>query len=379
MSAKPNRPGQFREEDLDFLKEDGHMVHGLPAKTWALMRPEPTFPPCKKPSPSLPIDDVVADLMDRRRRPKISGAEDRSSPCPFRVARDGVTGAAVSAYLAYGFPDLAAKVGDAAAEVRDDLNCGLDALKRLTEHFSRLTAAGRNLDLRGAVTGRAARADRSLAERRASSLAEALPELRKTITALESVSFNIKDRVDDLDPQRHAHLQWRAAFIERLGNTWVALTGENPKLGAASPFHEFVRAAFISIGGDEDVPWEHGIREVIKTVAKRPEWDRFDRYTRGLLPPGVDPDTPEARRAIACRMAESFLMTLAAAAGDAASGDASAAAFLAETMTIRAAAERAVLEPFLEQMKRGEWQFSPDDVSNLLAARAEDRKKVGWD
>lgn len=374
MTAKPNRPRQFREEDLDFLKEGGELAHGLPQKTFARLLPSPRFAPWTKPEPALPIDDAVAGLLARTRAPRIAGKEKEGDPCPYWKARNGVARAAILAYLAYGYPGMAQDVGKAANEVGGDITTALGALERLVAHFERRTEPGRKMDMRGGVQPRAERADRSVGESRSSSLAAALPELERAIVALTAVQSHLIDRTGELDLKTPAHLQWRAAFLEDLGATWFELTGENPTTGATSPFHGFVLAAFATIGGENGVPWEHGLREVITRVEKRPHWDRFDRYAAGHLPPGVERDTPEDRRARATRMAESALKMLADLVARAVAGDRDATADLEQTIANRPEAETAVLIPLVDQMKRGDWQISADQVRDLVAARAEDEK-----
>ncbi|WP_024340656.1 hypothetical protein [Bradyrhizobium japonicum] len=66
---------------------------------------------------------------------------------------------------------------------------------------------------------------------------------------------------------------WRQTLVEGIGYTWRLMTGSNPARGG--PFEDFAEAAYRSVGGTDSV--ERQIRTVLDNVAKRPEYDQFDR------------------------------------------------------------------------------------------------------
>jgi len=375
--AKANRGAEFTEEDLAFLwLSKNEMFHGLPPETFERLLPTGGLVPWVKPAPALEIDNAVEQLLARPRAPRIPVAPDAPDKCPYTKARNGVAHAAVSAYLAAGYRDLFRREEASIKEIGADLREARDALVRLVGPFSfpRNPEIGRWLDIRGAALPGAARSNRSDGEARARSFGEALPVLRQAVIALEAIERNLNVRAAEIDPATSLHVQWRDAFVEDLGGLWFSLTGRDPSSAADSPFVAFVRAAFVSIGGTDLVTWEHATRKVIERVAARPEWDRFDRWARGRLPPGVEPDSPEARHAREEQIAASTVEWLAQLVGRAKARMAGAEEDLTAFIGNRGRFQQAALSQIVQAWRAGDLRQEPEHVLSVLAARAEDAK-----
>jgi hypothetical protein len=92
-----------------------------------------------------------------------------------------------------------------------------------------------------------------------------------------------------LTPSHSTGDLWRQAFVMRIGIAWRSLTGRDPS-PSSDHFGRFVAAGFNSLGPGiptDAAEWRHHITTACERMAKRPEWDRWDREERSTLPPGT--------------------------------------------------------------------------------------------
>lgn len=205
----------------------------------------------KEPSPALPIDDLIADLIRRNKEPRLLSRselkERQGVVCPYYIARFAVA-AAVDAATTAAAEDPA------------------EMAKRWRIHEK---AA------RQAITAIAA-IDETLLS--ASRPAPRLPfvETPELVAAYKTVlllrRMDSFDRIaDEAQKWRRFYQQargkpfdvWRAVFAAELGFAWAALTGALPSRN--EDFTYFVAAAYASIDDElSEFSWERAIRRVVK-------------------------------------------------------------------------------------------------------------------
>lgn len=125
--------------------------------------------------------------------------------------------------------------------------------------------------------------------------ADSLHKIEVAIPAIIQIAEMAQVRIKQASNEWIGEDHWKQGFIERLGYTWYRYTKKKPpKSVSASPFSNFVDAAYQLLGGNADGITPKMIRstvESIEGVAGNPKmpgrevWNKFDRYGKKLLPP----------------------------------------------------------------------------------------------
>lgn len=258
----------------------------------------PAIPPWKpwtRPPERKAIDDEVARQIERRdqraRAPHMRARAELDAlriRCPYAYARlavaraagdgthDRLTNeAAKPAPLGTGW---AAQLKDYAAEATD-----------LANRLSALLESVPSSDL--ASSPHPAGARRSLDDDNAQrdQIYRAHDRVDAARDALKVLAEAARAQGEQLVPSHATGDLWRQAFVMRVGIAWRTLTGCDPS-PSSDHFARFVAAGFNSLGPGlptDATEWRHPIGTACARMAKRPEWDRWDREERETLPPGT--------------------------------------------------------------------------------------------
>lgn len=239
MDTPPTAVMRWRFGDAAARLLNGH-AYSSPPDNWATW---------KAPSPALPIDDLVSDLIRRNREPRLLPAselkERQGVVCPFYIARFAVAVAVDAATTA---------AGEDPAEMA----------KRWRVHEEAAHQAIAAIATIGETLLSACRPAPRLP------LIET-PELVNAYkTTLLVQRMGAFERIaDEAQKWRRFYQQargkpfdvWRTVFAGELGFAWVALTGAQPTRN--EDFIYFVDAAFASIDEKPEISWERTIRRVV--------------------------------------------------------------------------------------------------------------------
>jgi hypothetical protein len=231
-----------------------HWLFGDVAERLLAGRSEPTPPSdwrCwTKPTPALPIDEMISDLMRRNREPRLrsrSGLSAEGIACPFYQLRFAIA-AAVDAATEAGSEDPAQmaerwhsheKKARQAAQVIKDIAASLPHSKQRPTPRLPLVEPPELIS------------------------AYKMTMLLRHMGTFDCIADHARRYRQLFQYDRgEAHHTWRVVFAADLGFVWAALTGENP--ARTEPFIEFIIACFESIAdGQPEVSWERPIRRAL--------------------------------------------------------------------------------------------------------------------
>lgn len=243
------------------------------------------IPPNERPALELDIDSEIQRLLDRRSnknakirltmdvptiRRTIRLLEDDPSPSPFFAGRHLLWRSLVAANRVLAISETAQK----RAMQIEELTTAADALRRKIEaidKFDIVSLFDNPYNLDGSTFEADDFTQRMMfAEIHNRDLERLLTELHY---CLGNLRRDAQAEIERLSPSSNRGDIWRQTLVEGIGYTWRLMTGSNPARGG--PFQDFAEAAYRSVGGSDSV--ERQIRTVLDKVAKRPEYDQFDR------------------------------------------------------------------------------------------------------
>lgn len=263
---------EMRDSDLDFLR------HGATGD----------LPNCSREMEAriqagelerLPIDDVLAGLIDRRDargralHPRIT-RESAGDRCPFALARWFIPFAVNSGNMRYRMVAALAKERATIERRLKDVAAAREALAAIALWDEESAARDDQIDVQGYFRGDRAiwRQDKRSEDKgleRAQHYDDAHTRAVGGLQDLRIVAAILKERHGELESPRGApHLIWRREFIEGMGFLWRRLTGSNPP--RSDHFYEFVASAFHSIGGAQDLEWHRAVRTTLAEIDERP-------------------------------------------------------------------------------------------------------------
>lgn len=251
--------------------------------------------PWTRPLDPKSIDDEVAKQIERRdqctKNPHMRTRAELDGiriSCPYAHARLAVALAAGD-----GTHDLEANqaakpapVGNGASEQHADYARAADGLAKEIGAF---LTRDLNWGLGDSPRPASARRDHNEANERLRRVHAAQDQVAAAQEALKVLAAAARENKEQLIPSHSTGDLWRQAFVMRMGIAWRSLTGCNPAPSSAH-FSRFVAAGYNSLGPGvmtDAYEWRNHIKTACERMAKRPEWDRWDREERDTLPPGT--------------------------------------------------------------------------------------------
>jgi hypothetical protein len=243
---------------------------------------ETDWEPWKKPEPSLQIDDKIDELRKKEKGAKLEDRkllEDRGITCPYLYARMAIARAILFAHASI-------ETETAIRRWLGDLERRKAETEALASNLSRFVHKNMYDDFssildRGTALPDIVKYNETIAQSR-----EALQKCIEAVEGLKSLARIAEDELRRLPSQDKKAKEWAKSFAEVLGFAWANLTTENRE-SASYEFAEFVKSAYISLGGrDKIISWENQTRLAFDRINERQRFNQLDRDKLKIPAPG---------------------------------------------------------------------------------------------
>jgi hypothetical protein len=220
--------------------------------------------PWRRPVPPLPIDEYIAILAARKRKPLVRSPDVlsrfRLGKCPYAVARSGVAQAISFATFKQDIESLRALTTSKLRDLKTELPALESALLSAIKH---ITSIGSSQELHEELD-----------------FGNLLILQNALLAALVTVEHLMPEiRALHLERSRHRGNLWRQSFVGSLFYTWWILTDSDPSSSSA-PFLEFVEACWSSLSPNNlpEVSWESAVDSALGRGSKRASWWRGESH-----------------------------------------------------------------------------------------------------
>jgi hypothetical protein len=214
------------------------------------LTPPPVWRCWVEPTPPIPIDEMITDLMRRNAEPRLRAPVELKQQyvdCPYWVMRFAIAAAVDAASISAGKdPAEETKRYRTRAEAAEQATVAIETLRTAMLQSARSPSPR----LPFLETPEVIAANKEVLAFRHSGALERIAE-----DARHCLQFYQHARGEPFDV-------WRVVFVAELGFAWSAMTGAMPT--RSEQFTAFIVAAYDSVaGGQPEVHWDRAIRHVV--------------------------------------------------------------------------------------------------------------------